>query len=63
MAVSLTWQIVNLDEAKLQTLLEIKYKSIKDEVGSLGGVDVARNIFFEFQENLYLPHAPYVTAV
>jgi len=51
-----------LDESKLQTLLEIKYKSIKDGVDNLGSVEIARNIFFTFQENLYLAHSDYAAA-
>jgi type I restriction enzyme R subunit len=49
-----------LDEEKLQTLVEIKYKNVMDGVSALGGVEIAKKIFFKFQESLYLPHASYV---
>jgi type I restriction enzyme R subunit len=48
-----------LDEPKLQTLLAIKYQSIREGIDRLGSVEVARNIFFKFQEMLYLPHGAY----
>jgi type I restriction enzyme R subunit len=48
-----------LDEPKLQILLAIKYQSIKEGIDRLGSVEVARNIFFKFQEMLYLPHGTY----
>jgi type I restriction enzyme R subunit len=51
--------VEELDEEKLQTLIEIKYKNVMDGVSALGGVDVAKKIFLKFQENLYLPHATY----
>jgi hypothetical protein len=55
--------VEELDEEKLQTLIEIKYKNVMDGVTALGSVDIARRIFLKFQENLYLPHATYqVTA-
>jgi type I restriction enzyme R subunit len=50
-----------LEESKLQTLLEIKYKNVMDGVNTLGSVDIAQKIFLKFQENLYLPHALYAT--
>jgi type I restriction enzyme R subunit len=50
-----------LDENKLQTLLEIKYKNVMDGVTALGSVDIAQKIFLKFQENLYLSHASYPT--
>jgi type I restriction enzyme R subunit len=52
--------VEELDEEKLQTLIEIKYKNVMDGVSALGGVDIAKKIFLKFQENLYLPHASYV---
>jgi type I restriction enzyme R subunit len=51
-----------LDESKLQTLLEIKYLSIKDGIHSLGSVEIARDIFFKFQSSLYLPRTAYTNA-
>ncbi len=47
------------EESKLETLIEIKYQSIADGIKSLGSVGIARDIFFKFQENLYLPHSAY----
>jgi len=48
-----------LEETKLSTLLEIKYRSMKDGVESLGGINVVREVFFNFQKHLYLPHSSY----
>lgn len=51
-----------LDEAKLETLLEIKYIDIFSAIKVLGDgqVSAVRNLFLSFQKNLYLPHAVYV---
>jgi type I restriction enzyme R subunit len=48
-----------LDDAKLETLLAIKYKTATDGVAILGSVDIARNIFLTFQKHLYKPHSTY----
>ena len=48
-----------LDESKLGTLLEIKYKSLSEGANILGGVEKARDVFFNFQKFLYLPHREY----
>ena len=51
--------VEELDEEKLSTLLEIKYKSVNDGIRILGGIPNARDVFFNFQRNLYLPHKEY----
>lgn len=53
-----------LDEAKLETLLEIKYVDIFCAIRVLGDgqVGVVRNLFLNFQKNLYLPHSQYQLA-
>lgn len=50
-----------LDDAKLETLLEIKYVDVFNAIKILGNdqVDVVRNLFLKFQKNLYLPHSSY----
>ena len=50
-----------LDEAKLETLLEIKYVDIFSAIKVLGDgqVSAIRNLFLNFQRNLYLPHEMY----
>ena len=48
-----------LDESRLERLLEAKYSNVVDGIGKLGGVDVVRKLFLNFQANLYLPHAVY----
>lgn len=42
-----------LDEEKLPTLLNLKYKSSVDAINTLGEVDSIRSVFFGFQKNLY----------
>ena len=50
-----------LDESKLETLLEIKYSDVFSAVQTLGKGDVSkvRKLFLDFQKNLYLPHKEY----
>ena len=50
-----------LEEGKLETLLEIKYADVFNAVKVLGNGEVSkvRNIFLTFQKNLYLPHEVY----
>lgn len=50
-----------LEESKLETLLEIKYTDVFNAVQILGQGDVAkvRGLFLDFQKNLYLPHTEY----
>lgn len=50
-----------LEESKLETLLAIKYQTPFEGVEILGGVDVARKLFFEFQRNLYKDREQYAT--
>ena len=55
-----------LEESRLERLLEAKYSNVVDGIGKLGGVDVVRKLFLNFQANLYLPRtaygSPYVVA-
>jgi type I restriction enzyme R subunit len=50
-----------LEEGKLETLLEIKYADVFNAVKVLGDGEVSkvRNLFLAFQKNLYLPHTSY----
>ena len=50
-----------LEESKLETLLEIKYADVFSAVKVLGNGEVAkvRELFLNFQKNLYLPHKEY----
>lgn len=48
-----------LEESRLERLLEAKYSNVVDGIGKLGGVDVVRKLFLNFQANLYLPHKVY----
>jgi type I restriction enzyme, R subunit len=52
-----------LEESKLETLLEIKYADVFNAVKVLGNGEVGkvRNLFLAFQKNLYLPHDAYST--
>lgn len=52
-----------LDENKLQTLLQIKYVDVSRAVQILGNGDVSavRNIFLTFQKHLYKPHSAYAS--
>lgn len=53
--------VEELGESKLQTLLEIKYSDIFQGIKILGNGEVSRvrNLFLNFQKNLYLPHSEY----
>jgi type I restriction enzyme R subunit len=42
-----------LDEEKLPQLLNLKYYAISDAEKTLGGVEMIRNLFFNFQKSLY----------
>lgn len=46
-----------LDQEKLPGLLELKYHSVGDAVAELGSVAEIRDMFFGFQEHLYVPTA------
>ena len=50
-----------LEESKLETLLEIKYADVFSAVKVLGDGEVSkvRSLFLTFQKNLYLPHEAY----
>ena len=50
-----------LDDTKLNTLLEIKYVDVFSAIKVLGNGETSRvrNLFLEFQKKLYLPHAEY----
>jgi type I restriction enzyme R subunit len=50
-----------LEESKLETLLEIKYQDVFHGVKVLGDGEPGkvRNLFLMFQKNLYLPHETY----
>ena len=45
--------VIVLDDEKLPTLLELKYKSIQNAKQILGDLNDARNIFLDFQKTLY----------
>lgn len=53
--------VEELEESKLQTLLEIKYSDVFEGIKTLGNGEVSkvRNLFLNFQKNLYLPHKEY----
>jgi type I restriction enzyme R subunit len=42
-----------LDQSRLPNLIELKYHSMTDAAEALGGVDEIRNLFFNFQKQLY----------
>jgi len=50
-----------LDEGKLETLLEIKYVDVFNAVKVVGNGQVVavRNLFLNFQKHLYMPHGRY----
>ncbi len=48
--------VTELDQEKLPTLLQIKYKAIDDAVKELGSIDSIRNSFVDFQKYLYSVH-------
>jgi type I restriction enzyme R subunit len=54
-----------LEENKLETLLEIKYVDIFHAIKELGDGQVSsvRNLFLNFQKNLYLPYEQYGVVV
>ncbi len=45
--------VEELDEEKLPVLLNLKYHAIADAVSALGEVDTIREVFFDFQRDLY----------
>ena len=49
--------IDELGPDKLPAIISMKYGSIPDGMKALGGVDVARSLFLDFQKNLYLGDA------
>ncbi len=51
-----------LEESRLERLLEAKYSNVVEGINILGGVDVVRDIFLKFQTNLYLPHKSYAAS-
>jgi type I restriction enzyme R subunit len=53
--------VTELEESKLETLLEIKYSDVFNAVNILGDgkVSAVRDIFLSFQKNLYRPHSAY----
>lgn len=53
--------VVELEESKLQTLLEIKYQDVFEGIKTLGNGEVSqvRNLFLTFQKHLYLSHKEY----
>ena len=46
--------VEELGASKLPDIINMKYGSISDGVSALGGIDVARNTFLNFQKHLYL---------
>ena len=53
--------VEELEESKLETLLEIKYLDVFEGIKTIGNGEVSkvRNLFLTFQRNLYLPHKEY----
>lgn len=51
-----------LEESRLERLLEAKYSNVIEGINVLGGVDIVRSIFLNFQSNLYLPHKTYAAS-
>ena len=51
--------VEELDEPRLELLLEAKYSNVIEGVRALGKVDVARRLFLTFQRNLYLERSAY----
>lgn len=45
--------VEELDQEKLPGLLELKYQAVTDAAEKLGGVEMIRNTFIEFQKYLY----------
>jgi type I restriction enzyme R subunit len=54
-----------LDEGKLETLLEIKYVDVFHAIKVVGDgqVGAVRNLFLKFQKHLYMPHEQYPVVV
>jgi type I restriction enzyme R subunit len=48
-----------LEESRLERLLEAKYSNVVDGISVLGGVEAVRHIFLKFQQSLYLPRDSY----
>lgn len=48
-----------LDNQRLERLIEAKYFNVLDGIAKLGGVEQAKNLFLNFQANLYLPNSIY----
>jgi type I restriction enzyme R subunit len=48
-----------LEEQRLERLIEAKYSNVVEGVTALGGVEIARKLFLDFQRNLYLPRVLY----
>jgi len=55
--------VEELDEPRLELLLEAKYSNVIEGVKALGKVDVARRLFLGFQRNLYLDRSAYEGAL
>ncbi|CAN2220319.1 HsdR Type I site-specific restriction-modification system, R (restriction) subunit and related helicases [Candidatus Nanopelagicaceae bacterium] len=53
--------VEELEESKLETLLEIKYSDVFEGIKTIGNGEVSkvRNLFLTFQKNLYLPNKEY----
>jgi len=47
--------VEELDQENLPELLELKYFALEDAINSLGTIDTIRNLFINFQSNLYDP--------
>jgi type I restriction enzyme R subunit len=45
--------VSELDQEKLASLLQLKYRSVPDAVDELGGVPAIRDTFVGFQQYLY----------
>lgn len=48
-----------LEESRLERLLEAKYSNVVDGISVLGGAKAVRDIFLKFQQSLYLPRESY----
>jgi type I restriction enzyme R subunit len=42
-----------LDQEKLESLLELKYHTVNDAAAELGGIPTIRDAFVGFQQHLY----------
>ena len=45
--------VLELDQARLPKLIEVKYQSLDDGLDALGGIQNARDLFLGFQQHLY----------